>query len=93
MDPRALYAEEHSQVDGGPAGSRLAAVTAQLVAWQALYPLEEAFPTSPHSPISPLPPLSGLAGRIDAAGGGRGCAVQTLQRQVDRSETEILKLQ
>lgn len=90
VDPWALDAEQHSQVDGGPARGQLTTVTAQLVAWQALHPLEEAFSTSPNTPISPLPPLSGLAGRVDAAGGGRGCPVQTLQRQVDRSE--ILKL-
>lgn len=80
VDPRALDAEQHTQVDGGPARSCLAAVAAQLVAWQALYPLEEALAPSPHSPISPLPSLSGLAGRVDAAGGGRGRPVQALQK-------------
>lgn len=74
----ALDAQQHPQVDGGPAGSRLAAVTAQLVAWQALDPLQETLPSSPDPP---LPSLSGLAGRVDAAGGGWGSPVQTLGRE------------
>lgn len=78
MDPRALDAEQHSQVDGGPARSRLATVAAQLIAWKALNPLEETLPTSPQSLIGPLPPLPRLARRVDAAGGGRGCPVQAL---------------
>ena len=68
----------------------MSAVTAQLVARQALHPLEEALPTSPDSPLCPLPSLSGLAGRVDAAGGGRGRPVQTLQRQFYGSD--IVKL-
>ena len=83
MDPGALDAQQHPQVDGGPAGGRLAAVRAQVVAGQTLDPLEEALPSPAHTPVPrPLPPpaLPGLAGRVDAAGGGRGGAVQTLSR-------------
>lgn len=71
VDPRAFDAEQHPQVDGGPAGSRLATVTAKLIAGEALHPLEEALPASSGPLISPLPPISGLAGGVDAAGGGR----------------------
>ena len=83
VDPGALDAQQHPQVDGGPAGGRLAAVRAQVVAGQTLHPLEEALPSPPHPPVPrPLPPpaLPGLTGRVDAAGGGRGGAVQALSR-------------
>lgn len=40
VDARALDAQQHSQVDGGPAWWALAAVTAQLIARQALHPLK-----------------------------------------------------
>lgn len=78
MDPRALDAQQHPQVDGGPARSRLAAVAAQLIARKALNPLEETLPTSPQSLVGPLPALPRLACRVDAAGGGRGGPVQAL---------------
>lgn len=71
VDPRALDAEQHPQVDGGPAGSRLAAVAAKLIAGEALHPLQEALATSSCAPVSPVAALPGLAGRVDAAGGGR----------------------
>lgn len=75
VDPWALDAEQDSQVDGSPAGSRLSTVTAQIIAWQALHSLEKVFPSSPTSPLRLVPPLSELAGRVDAAGGGRGSSV------------------
>lgn len=79
MDPRALYAQQDSQVDGGPAGGALPTVAAQFVAREALHPLEQALPASPGPPVGPVPPLAELAGGVDAAGGGRGRPVQTLQ--------------
>lgn len=87
VDPGALYAQQDSQVDGGPAGGALPTVTAQFIAREALHPLEQALPASPGPPVSPLPPISELAGRVDAAGGGRGCPVQTLRGQAASSET------
>lgn len=81
VDPRALDAEQHPQVDGGPAGSRLAAVAAELIAGEALHPLQEAFATSSRTPVNPLAALSGFTGRVDAAGGGRCRPVQALQRR------------
>lgn len=71
VDPRALDAEQHPEVDGGPAGSRLAAVAAKLIAGEALHPLQEALATSSGALVSPLAALPGLAGRVDAAGGRR----------------------
>lgn len=79
MDPRALDAEQHPQVDGGPARRRLAAVAAQLIAGEALHPLQQALPAGSGAPVGPLSALPGLAGRVDAAGGGRRRPVQTLQ--------------
>lgn len=79
VDPWALDAEQHTQVDGSPARSRLSAVTAQLVAWQALYPLKKAFSPYPNPAVGPL---SRLAGRVDAARWGGGCPVQALHKWV-----------
>ena len=87
VDPGALDAQQHPQVDGGPAGGRLAAVRAQVVAGQTLDPLEEALPSPAHPSVpDSLPPsaLPGLTGRVDAAGGGRGGAVQALSQDRGR---------
>ena len=70
MDAGALDAQQDAQVDGGPAGVRLAAVAALLVAGQQLDPLQDALPADAALPR--------LAGRIDAAGGRRGRSVQVL---------------
>lgn len=87
MDPGALYAQQDSQVDGGPAGGALPTVTAQFIAREALHPLEQALPASPGPSVSSLTPISELAGRVNAAGGGRGRPVQTLRGQAASSET------
>lgn len=87
MDPRALDAQQDSKVDGRPEWRTLPTVTAQLIAWEALYPLEQALPASPGPPVGPLPPISQLAGGVDAAGGGRGRPVQVLQGRAVSSET------
>lgn len=86
VDPRALDAEQHSQVDGGPAWGRLATVAAQLVSRQALHPLQQTLSPSPTRLLRPLPPVPGLAGRVDATGGRRSCPVQTLR---DKAEIEM----
>lgn len=83
VDPRALDAKQHAQVDWSPAWSRLAAVTAQLVARQALHPLQERLSAAPARLVRPLPPVSGLAGRVDAAGGRWSRPVQTLQNKAN----------
>lgn len=84
MDAGALDAQQDAQVDGGPAGVRLAAVAAMLVAWQQLDPLQDALPADAALPR--------LAGRIDAAGGRRGRSVQVLdkkQRKVNLKDHRI----
>lgn len=58
VDPRALYAQQYSQVDGSPAWGTLPTVAAQFIAWDALHPLEQALPATPGPPVGPLPPLS-----------------------------------
>lgn len=92
VDPGALYAQQDSQVDGGPAGGALSTIAAQFIAWEALHPLEQAFPASAGPPVGPLPTISELAGRVDAAGGGWGCPVQTLWGQAALSETTPVRL-
>lgn len=58
VDPRALYAQQYSKVDGSPERRTLPTVTAQFIAWEALYPLQQALPASPGPPVGPLPPIS-----------------------------------
>lgn len=73
MDARALDTQQDAQVDGGPAGVGLAAVTALLVPRQTLDPLQDGFTSGAA--------LSRLAGRINTARGWRGCSVQMLNRE------------
>lgn len=54
MDTRALDAEQDAEVDTGPAGVGLAAVTAVLVSRQGLDPLQDAL-----SSHTALPRLTG----------------------------------
>lgn len=70
VDARALDAEQHAQVDAGPAGVRLAAVAALPVASHALHALQGALALGPTLPK--------VRGRVDAACGWGRCAVQPL---------------
>lgn len=79
----ALDAQQDAQVDGGPAGVGLAAVAALLVPRQTLDALQDGF--AAHAA------LSRLAGRVDAAGGRRGCSVQVLR--VEDTQTATLPSQ
>lgn len=54
VDPGALDAQQDAQVDGGPAGVSLAAVTALLVSRQTLDALQDGFPSD-----AALPRLTG----------------------------------
>lgn len=67
VDPGALDAQQDAQVDGGPAGVGLATVAALLIPRQTLDALQDGFPSDAALPR--------LAGRVDAAGGRRGCPV------------------
>ena len=73
VDAGALDAQQDSQVDGGPAGFRVAAVAALAVAGQTLDPLQDG--------LSAQQAVPRLAGRVDAAGGRGGGPLQTLRRQ------------
>lgn len=70
MDAGTFDAEQDAQVDGGPAGVGLAAVAALLVSRETLDALQDGLPSDAAFPR--------LTGRIDAAGGRRGCSVQML---------------
>ena len=73
VDARALDAQQHAQVDRGPARLRVAAVTALAVPGQTLDPLQDG--------LHPDEALPRLAGRVDAAGGRGGRPLQTLRGQ------------
>jgi len=71
VDARALYAEGDAQVDAGPAGVRLPAVTAAGVARDGQDPLEGTLP------LQGL--LLGLAARVQAPRGRGRPPVQLLE--------------
>lgn len=75
VNPRALDAEQDAQVDAGPAGVGLTAVTALLVSRQTEDTLQNA--------IAPPTALSWLIRWIYTADGGRSGPVQTLQKDTN----------
>lgn len=85
VDAGALDAEQDAQVDWGPAGVGLAAVTALLVPRQTLDALQDGFPSDAALPR--------LTGRINAAGGRRGCSVQMLHITNTQKKSHLLESQ